>query len=117
MNVSDAEVIALQKLESQIKLHYCIGENVPSRFYNFNADEYHIFLLKNLTIWESAVAAMWLSTKLMEASVTGAFMVSETVVNISADKLINPSTPRVKAFFQNALPELFTQFYTVHAPQ
>lgn len=47
MNPSDAETIALQQLTKEIRLHYCTGEKVPSSFYNFNADEYHVFSVED----------------------------------------------------------------------
>jgi hypothetical protein len=47
MNPSDAEAIALQHMANQIKLHYCPSERVPTTFYNFNADQYHIFSVED----------------------------------------------------------------------
>lgn len=47
MNAVDAEAIALKQLENQLKLHYCIGKKIPTKFYNFNADEYHIFMIED----------------------------------------------------------------------
>jgi len=47
MNPSDAEAIALQHMANQIKLQYCPSERVPTTFYNFNADQYHVFVIED----------------------------------------------------------------------